>query len=243
MTKRFPDSWHNAWTILCDFDGTISAQDVTDTLLEHFGRPGWQDLEEQWLAGEIGSRECMAGQIALLDMSRQALDELLATIPVDPDFSRFVALAERYQIPVHVVSDGLDYPIYHLLARQGITQVPVVANLLKQVDERRWELTFPWQSDDCRAASGVCKCATMQQRSRGATLLIGDGRSDFCLAHQATHVFARGALLRECQQHALAHSQVDNFAMACEQFVTLLGKPVHALPVAPFNPLTPWKQR
>ena len=34
------------WTIQCDFDGTISLQDVTDTLLQRHGMPGWEDLEE-----------------------------------------------------------------------------------------------------------------------------------------------------------------------------------------------------
>ena len=33
------------WTIQCDFDGTISLQDVTDTLLQRHGMPGWEDLK------------------------------------------------------------------------------------------------------------------------------------------------------------------------------------------------------
>ncbi len=50
------------WSILCDFDGTISLEDVIDSLLEKYGQPGWQELEDQWKAGKIGSRECMQGQ-------------------------------------------------------------------------------------------------------------------------------------------------------------------------------------
>ena len=30
------------WTIVCDFDGTVSVGDVTDVLLERFGAPGWE---------------------------------------------------------------------------------------------------------------------------------------------------------------------------------------------------------
>jgi hypothetical protein len=55
------------WTILCDFDGTISVEDITDALLVRFAKPGWEDIEQAWKRGEIGSRECMARQIALLD--------------------------------------------------------------------------------------------------------------------------------------------------------------------------------
>ena len=32
------------WTILCDFDGTIALDDTTDTLLDRFGKPGWEKL-------------------------------------------------------------------------------------------------------------------------------------------------------------------------------------------------------
>ncbi|BDH44392.1 2-hydroxy-3-keto-5-methylthiopentenyl-1-phosphate phosphatase [Salmonella enterica subsp. enterica serovar Choleraesuis] len=243
MTKLPPRAWHSAWTILCDFDGTISSLDVTDTLLEHFGKPGWSELEERWLAGDIGSQECMAGQIALLDMSREELDEVICSIPIDPDFRRFVELTQHYEVPLHVVSDGLDYPIYRLLERQSVTNVPVVANLLEQVGDRSWHLRFPWKNEGCRTGSGVCKCAVMHQRAENASLLIGDGHSDFCLAHEATHVFARGSLLAECRKDNLPHTPVSNFAEACTQLEILLGNPESHLPIATFNALTPWKQR
>lgn len=243
MTRLPPHLWQSAWTIFCDFDGTISDRDVTDTLLEHFGRPGWEELETRWLNGEIGSQACMAGQVALLDMSRQELDDLLSTVRVDADFLRFTQLVARYGIPLHVVSDGMDYPIYWLLARQGITDLPVAANVLEQVGERRWQLRSPWTNSACKKASGVCKCAVMRQRAWGPSLLIGDGRSDFCLAHEVNHVFARGSLLEECRQNALPHDAVSNFSEACTALEALIGTPREQIPVEVFNPLAPWRQR
>jgi 2-hydroxy-3-keto-5-methylthiopentenyl-1-phosphate phosphatase len=62
------------WTILCDFDGTVSLEDVTDTLLAKLGRSGWEELEAQWRSGSIGSRECMAGQVSLLGGEVSELD-------------------------------------------------------------------------------------------------------------------------------------------------------------------------
>ena len=46
--------------VVCDFDGTIALEDVTDGLLERFAEPRWRKIEAQWLAGEFGSQECMA---------------------------------------------------------------------------------------------------------------------------------------------------------------------------------------
>src|SRR5262245_17532584 len=94
------------WTILCDFDGTIAVEDTTDTLLERFARPGWEKLEVDWRDGRIGSHDCMAGQVALLDMSRRDLDAHLAARSVDPAFGAFVEAAQRSGTPLEVLSDG-----------------------------------------------------------------------------------------------------------------------------------------
>lgn len=241
MTTLPPDTGHRAWTIFCDFDGTISDRDVTDMLLENFARPGWESLEARWLAGEIGSAACMAGQVALLDMSRHELEAALSAVRIDADFLRFTRLAARCGFPLHIVSDGLDYAIYWLLARAGIRGVPVIANLLEQIGERRWQLRSPWAAGACKSASGVCKCAVMQPRTSGLSLLVGDGRSDFCLAHEVTHVFARGSLLAECRRDALPHTAVSHFGEACAALEALTGLRGESLPETAFNPLTPWR--
>ena len=97
MNKRiqiFPSPAGTAsvgWMVQSDFDGTISLLDVTDTLLNRFGKPGWQDLEDAWECGDIGSRECMKGQVALLDMSEAELQNHLDGIEIDEHFAGFVA--------------------------------------------------------------------------------------------------------------------------------------------------------
>ncbi|MCI1122064.1 phosphatase, partial [Stenotrophomonas maltophilia] len=78
------------WSILCDFDGTISQEDVIDSLLEKYGQPGWQALEEQWKSGAIGSRECMQGHVRLLKLDPATLDAHLDQVQIDPGFAAFV---------------------------------------------------------------------------------------------------------------------------------------------------------
>ena len=155
------------WTIQCDFDGTISLQDVTDTLLQRHGMPGWEDLEEAWERGEIGSRECMSGQVALLDMSVAELREALEQVHVDPGFVRFVDQARQLGIGVQVVSDGLDYAIQVILAREGMGDLPIVANRLLPAGPRRWKLETPWSRPDC--ASANCKCGQLAGQQAAAS--------------------------------------------------------------------------
>lgn len=207
----------DAWNILCDFDGTISVEDVIDSLLEHHGRPGWEILESDWRAGRIGSRECMSGQVALLDLSRDELDAHLASLWIDPAFPAFVAEARRLGAPLRVVSDGLDYAIESILGRYGLADLPLAANHLRANGPRRWSLTSPWQADGCR--SGTCKCACVDDaRANGRkTLLIGDGASDFCAADRVDFVFAKNRLIEHCRAAGIPYMPITSFdeAIAC----------------------------
>ncbi|MBS0591536.1 MAG: MtnX-like HAD-IB family phosphatase [Proteobacteria bacterium] len=219
------------WTLLCDFDGTISVEDTTDTLLERFGQPGWEKFEDDWKAGRIGSRECMAAQVALLDMSRAELDTHLTERAIDVSFAAFVAYAKANAMPIEILSDGLDYAIHFILQHYGFDHLPVTANRLEQIGDRRWRLGFPNSSATCRAASGTCKCAvagTIREK-HARVLMIGDGASDFCVAEAADFVFAKGKLIAHCVAKNIAHAPIENFADALALLPALVsGKLVGA---------------
>jgi 2,3-diketo-5-methylthio-1-phosphopentane phosphatase len=205
-----------AWSVLCDFDGTISAGDVTDLLLEAFGGPGWREAEAEWLAGRIGSRACMQRQIACLDASVDELDAVIDGIGIDDDFADFAEAALMRGWELSIVSDGLDYAIRRILRRRRLPDLPVYANHLAQDGPRGWRLDFPYADAACAPASGLCKCA-IARRARAAgrkVLLIGDGRSDFCVATRADLVFAKGRLATHCIANRLPHVPISGFADA-----------------------------
>ena len=76
--------------IFCDFDGTITSQDATDFILNRFAGPQWQQIEERWREGKIGSAQCMQSQIDLIRASRDQLDAALDEIEIDSTFPPFV---------------------------------------------------------------------------------------------------------------------------------------------------------
>lgn len=203
-------------TVQCDFDRTISVADVTDSLMHRFARPGWQDLEDAWESGQIGSRECMMGQVALLDMSAAELDAHLDQMPIDPHFSIFVAALRRRGVPIQVVSDGLDYAIQRILDVHGLGDLPVMANQLVQVGDRSWRLETPYARKTCVRASGNCKCDRLiEQRVRNKKVLfIGDGSSDFCVSGKADFVLAKDKLITHCRSQRIAHAPFENFSDA-----------------------------
>ena len=201
------------WTIQCDFDGTINLSDVTDTLLQRFGRPGWQELEEAWEQGRIGSRDCMQGQVALMDMSREEFEAELAGMRIDPGFPAFVAEAQRLGIPVQVISDGLDAAIHSILARHGLGHLPVIANHLVQDAPRQWMLHTPWSNPQCTKASANCKCSRLaaQRETSRKVLFVGDGSSDFCVSGKADFVLAKDRLVEHCRRNGIAHAAFTDF--------------------------------
>jgi 2-hydroxy-3-keto-5-methylthiopentenyl-1-phosphate phosphatase len=212
-----------AWNILCDFDGTISVEDVIDSLLDRFGRPGWEALEQDWRAGRIGSRECMSGQVGLLDMRQDELDSHLDGLWIDHAFPAFVERAAQLDTPIRVVSDGLDYAIHRILGRYGLDHLPLAANhLAPATPPRQWQLTSPFQAEGCR--SGTCKCACVAQArtDRAKTLLIGDGASDFCAADRVDFVFAKHRLIEHCRASGIPYVPITGFEDALELLPRLL---------------------
>lgn len=213
----------SAWTILCDFDGTISVEDVIDSLLDRYGRPGWEALEQDWRAGRIGSRECMAGQVGLLEMTRTELDEHLRELWIDHAFPGFVAKARELHVPIRIVSDGLDYAIEQILGRYGLADLPLAANhLAPAMQPGQWRLTSPFKAEGCR--SGTCKCACVAdaRKTGSKTLLIGDGASDFCAADRVDFVFAKHRLIEHCRTAGIPYMPITGFDDAVDYLPRLL---------------------
>ena len=197
--------------VLLDFDGTISKVDTTDLLLERFAAPAWLDIEEEWKAGRIGSRECMVRQIDLVRASPAEMDAFIGTVEIDPGVRGFVHRFRALGHSLMVLSDGLDRTIRTVLDRADI-DLPYFANHLQWRGGDRWRLTFPHAKGTCATLAGNCKCSFARQaRPRKLTIMVGDGRSDFCVAGRADLVLAKGSLLKHCSAKDLPHYGFETF--------------------------------
>ena len=203
--------------VFVDFDGTIVPADVTDTLFGRHALPEWLDIEADWKAGRIGSRECMARQVDLLRATPEAYDAVAASVDVDPDFPAFVELCRSRGIGLTVVSDGLDRSILNVLGRAGL-DLPFYANRLEHLGGDRWRLGFPHARTACTTMSGNCKCQFTEAYPAMTRIMIGDGRSDFCISGRVDFTFAKGALTTHCRDNRLPHLAVAGFADVVDVF-------------------------
>lgn len=211
--------------VFVDFDGTIAPLDTTDLLLERFADLRWLEIEEQWKAGLIGSRECMVRQVDLVRATPDEIDRFVEEIEIDPGFADFACLCTRLGHAVTVVSDGLDRTVGTVLKRAGIT-VPFRANRLAWVGGDRWRLQFPHSRSDCSTLAGNCKCQFAEAERESGRIVVGDGRSDYCIAGRADLVLAKSSLVTYCAEQGFPHVVFRDFADASELLMQWIAERV-----------------
>jgi 2-hydroxy-3-keto-5-methylthiopentenyl-1-phosphate phosphatase len=128
---------------------------------------------------------------------------------------------DLHGIEITVVSDGFDRVIASVLARAGL-DLPFFANRLEWEGADRWRLAFPNSRSDCRTLSGNCKCQFAAARRERVGIMIGDGRSDFCISERVDVVLAKGALAGHCREMGLPHYPIEGFAEANRLLLTWL---------------------
>jgi 2-hydroxy-3-keto-5-methylthiopentenyl-1-phosphate phosphatase len=188
-----------------DFDGTITRRVVLDDLIQRYAvSDAWKLIEERWQAGIIGSRDCLREEFDLIRIGKEELAEFLEGVAVDPGLNRLLDSLRKHRVPVAVLSDGIEHFIRSVLARNGITDVPIRSNTLVHRG-KRLSLRCPNASDACTCAAAHCKCTSAQELLQigRTTIYIGDGRSDLCPSRKANAVFAKGALAQALTREAI----------------------------------------
>ncbi|MGO9462076.1 MAG: haloacid dehalogenase-like hydrolase [Rhodomicrobium sp.] len=151
------------------------------------------------------------------------LDEAVDALEIDPTFPAFTQFCSAAGIELIVVSDGVDYFIRRMLQRAGLGRLPVRANRLIHRGQRRYSLGHPHRVQGCASAAGTCKCTRAAAECSGhRTVLIGDGRSDFCVSHKADIVFAKKSLLGYTQPKGIKALEYSNFDEVRAALETLL---------------------
>lgn len=214
-----------------DFDGTLARKDTVDAMLEKFAPADWADIEREWLDGRITAVQCMQQQIRMVKADHIAIESFFRAIELDDSFLPFYRHVSAFA-QVAIVSDGLDHAIKVATKQAGLPEIPAYANRLHFVPDGI-DISFPHLTPQCNAGNGVCKCAVARDLSGaqgGPVVLVGDGKSDACLARSADVVFAKSSLLRHCKEQNIAHIPFDTFEdvlAAVKTWATVKTWPAH----------------
>jgi 2-hydroxy-3-keto-5-methylthiopentenyl-1-phosphate phosphatase len=199
-------------TVVIDFDGTICPADVSEALLEAFSGPGWREIDDAFVRGDFGSRECLLRQGALLPAGRRSemVAHAIEHCPLDPTFGPFVDWAHARGIRVVVASDGFGFYIDPMLEAAGTRGVEVRGNR-SMIDRPPPAFSFPHAHPECRTC-GTCKLLVVQEARRsGPVAFVGEGHTDRYGALYADVTFAKDALVGICLADEVPFVPWDSF--------------------------------
>ena len=190
--------------VLTDFDDTAAEQNVAELLLQEFGDPTWQDVRTRFRAGEITLKEYQEITFRNILADKETMQNFAkAQANLRPHFGEMLSHCQQRDIPVAVVSQGLDFYIEAVLEKAGFAQLPVhsVSTTFNQ-DGIGYHDHHAYPGDEHRGNSKGLIVERYQQQGHHV-VYIGDGRSDFEAAERADLVFAHKVLAEECQRQQI----------------------------------------
>jgi 2-hydroxy-3-keto-5-methylthiopentenyl-1-phosphate phosphatase len=202
----------SARTLVVDFDGTITEQDLLDTIAQTFGdeevyREVDEGLDDDSLTlNEVIRREFEPVRAPLGEVR----DWVLENVRVRQGFRELVDLARNRDWRVVIVSSGFRELIEPVLDREGLGELEVLSNTVDP-DPDGWKVQFR-VSEPCEVCGQPCKRSTAAALANGTELVyVGDGYSDRCAAELADVVFARRGLASYLEERGVPFERFEDF--------------------------------
>jgi 2-hydroxy-3-keto-5-methylthiopentenyl-1-phosphate phosphatase len=198
-------------TLVVDFDGTITEEDLLDTIASRFGDPTvYQEVEDGLHEGRLPLRDVITREFRPVKRPLgEVVDWELENVRIRPGFRELVELAGEHGWRFVVVSSGFHELIEPILEREGV-DVELHAN---RVDPRPdgWRVEWSY-GDDCGTCGESCKRAVAEELAgEGELVYVGDGYSDRCAAELADRVFATRGLARYLEERGVAFEPFQDF--------------------------------
>lgn len=200
--------------IFLDFDGTITKNDVGEEIFNKFlNKEIVNKIVEDLLSDRISSRECWEKLCeAAPAIQKNDLDDFILSQEVDPTLQRFVEFCDGHSLELFILSDGFDYYIDKILARENLNQLKVYSNKLILDNNGKLLPVFPYYNADCRSTAN-CKRNHIIENSgeEDYTIFIGDGNSDKDPIQYVDFIFAKDDLLKFCEVNRITYFPFKNF--------------------------------
>jgi len=189
--------------IQCDFDGTITEEDVSFFLLDTFAQGDWRALLRKYKEKKISVGEFNTRAFAMVKNDKAALlEEVKVKTKVRAGFQELVSYCQKKGFRLAIVSNGLDFYIKSVLKDLGLENIEVhAAQAAFYPDGMKVQYVGP---DGKILEDGFKESYIKSFLELGYRVIyVGNGDSDFPPAKYAYYVFATGDLLAYCRDNNL----------------------------------------
>lgn len=198
-------------TIVVDFDGTITEDDMLDQVARVFGD------EEVYARVERGLDDATMTLRDVITLEfepvtatvEEVVDWIAERVRVRAGFREFVRVARDRGWRVVVVSSGFEELIRPVLAREGV-DVDIRANRV-DTSAGNWRVVWTY-GDACDTCGESCKRSLVRELAgEDEVVYVGDGYSDRCAARASDRVFATRGLATFLQSERVPFTPFDDF--------------------------------
>ncbi|HJX68752.1 MAG TPA: MtnX-like HAD-IB family phosphatase [Dehalococcoidia bacterium] len=197
--------------VQCDFDGTITEEDISFLLLDAFAQGDWRRLLQKYKEGRISVGEFNTRAFAMVKADKDRLLEALeGKVKVRAGFHELVNYCLRQGFRLVIVSNGVDFYIESVLKDLGLKDLEVHA---AQASFHPEGMKVQYVGPDGKRLEDGFKEAYIQSflKLGYRVIYIGNGDSDLAPAKCAHHVFAIGDLLAYSKENNLHFGPFDDF--------------------------------
>ncbi|WP_243385453.1 2-hydroxy-3-keto-5-methylthiopentenyl-1-phosphate phosphatase [Bacillus kexueae] len=200
--------------ILCDFDGTITKRDNILSIMKKFAPPEWERLKDDILASNISIQKGVGDMFRLIPSYEkyQLIEYALSHAELREGFHEFVSYTKEVDIPLYVVSGGMDFFVKPILK----SLIPDDHIFCNEADFSGDFVTVHWPhacDDACQNECGCCKPSILRKLKEEdhEVIVIGDSITDFQVATMADVVFARDFLIEKCTEEGISFQPFESF--------------------------------
>ena len=198
--------------VQCDFDGTITEEDVSFLLMDVFADGDWRQLLEEYIQGKMPVGDFNTRAFAMIKNDRQTLLDYIFTsgeVKIRPGFRELLVYCSEKGLEFSIVSNGLNFYIDAILEDMGIEDIEVFA-AQSRFSRAGMEVKYIGP-DGSQLEDGFKEAYTKLFLSRGYQVVyVGNGISDIYPAIRAQHIFATGDLLELCKEKKLSFTPFND---------------------------------
>ena len=201
-----------ARTLVVDFDGTITEQDLLDEIAQTFGdEQVYKEVDEGLDDDSLSLNEVIRREFEPVHAPLEEVRSwVLENVRIRPGFHELVELVRRRGWRLAVVSSGFRELIQPVLEREGLEDLELLSNAVDPAPDG-WKVRFR-VSEVCETCGQPCKRSTAAALADGSELVyVGDGYSDRCAAESADLVFARRGLAGYLEERGISFERFEDF--------------------------------